>query len=99
MSEMEPRLRADLEWDILDRLHKSLRCANLTGKALADELGLHRNTVNNYLSGRTAIDRRTLIAWSLRTGVPFKWLETGVIPEEPEDPTEVRHTRLERVTH
>ena len=70
--------RPELEFDLLDRLHKSLRISGKGSSALADELGVHRNTIANYMSGRTPIDRRTLIAWAMSTGVPLEWLEHGV---------------------
>lgn len=66
-----------LAFDLIDRLHKSMRVSGKTATALSSDLGVHRNTVNNYLAGRTEVDRRTLIAWAFATGVPFAWLETG----------------------
>lgn len=74
-----------LEWDLVDRLHKSMRVAHLTGPGIAAKLDVHRNTVNNYLSGRTKPDRRTLVAWAFATGVPVEWLITGQgEPHQPE---------------
>jgi transcriptional regulator with XRE-family HTH domain len=66
-----------LTFDLHDRLHKSLRVSGHSSKTLGDAIGVHRNTVSNYLSGRTAVDRRTLIAWAFATGVPVEWLEHG----------------------
>lgn len=77
----------ELTFDLIDRLHKSLRLSGKSATTLADELGVHRNTINNYLSAKTAIDRRTLMAWALVTGVPLAWLEHGVVVEDP-DPGE-----------
>lgn len=90
----------ELEWDLLDRLHKALRVGHLNATTLAEHLGVHRNTVNNYLSGRTKPDRRTLMAWSTATGVPLPWLEDGTAPGPggPEGGEVVRHRRLERRT-
>ena len=73
------------EWDMLDRLAKALRVGHKSGAQLARELGVHRNTINNYLNGRTRPDRRTLIAWAMSTGVPLEWLESGVVPGPPEE--------------
>lgn len=76
----------ELTFDLIDRLHKSLRLSGKTATALAADLGVHRNTVNNYLSGKTPVDRRTLIAWALITDVPLSWLEHGVsAPATPPD--------------
>lgn len=69
----------------MDRLHKSLRVSGKDVQGLAAELGVHRNTLSRYLSGRGKPDRRTLIAWALATGVPLRWLETGVFPGPDDD--------------
>ena len=65
------------EWDMHDRLQKALRVRGITPTGLASELGVHRNTINNYLSGRTPIDRRTILAWAMACGVSPTWLEYG----------------------
>lgn len=69
--------RAELEFDLLDRLHKSMRVSGKSKAQIAADLGVHRNTVSNYLSGRTPVDRRTMVTWAFSTGVPLEWLETG----------------------
>lgn len=73
----------ELSFDLIDRLHKSLRLSGKSATALAADLGVHRNTVNNYLTAKTPIDRRTLIAWALVTGVPVEWLEHGTEAPDP----------------
>ncbi len=57
----------------------------MTIEDMADHLGIARNTIGNYLSGRTTPKRSILIAWALRTGVPLGYLERGEIPAEPDD--------------
>ena len=57
----------------------ALDYAHVTIQQMADELGVNRNTVGNYLSGRTKPDRTKVIVWALRTGVPYEWLETGQV--------------------
>ena len=42
----------DLNWDLCDRLGKSLRVSRLSVQEMADYLGVHRNTVGAYLNGR-----------------------------------------------
>lgn len=64
-------------WDLGDRLGKSLKHAGVKVGEMAEYLGVSRNTVGNYTNGRTAPDRRTLLLWAMRTGVPFEWLQTG----------------------
>lgn len=65
------------EWDEIDRMHKALRVAGLSSTALASRLGVHRNTINNYLRGKIRPDRRTILAWAMATGVSHEWLSTG----------------------
>ena len=68
---------SDLTFDLHDRLAKALRVAGMKPGDMARALGVHRNTIGNYLNGRTPVERRTLIAWSFATGVPLEWLEFG----------------------
>jgi transcriptional regulator with XRE-family HTH domain len=71
-----------LRWDLADRLHKALRISGVSNAEMAAALGVHRNTVSNYLRGKK-VDRRTLVTWSITCGVPLQWLQTGEIPEDP----------------
>lgn len=73
----------ELEFVLTDRLLKSLRVAGMNATSMGAAIGVHRNTVNNYLSGRSPIERRTLIAWAFATGVPVGWLETGEYSTDP----------------
>jgi transcriptional regulator with XRE-family HTH domain len=75
-----------LEFDLTDRLRKAMRISGHTNKTLGDALGVHRNSINNYLSGRSPVDRRTLIAWSFACGVPLEWLEKGTAPRPNDGP-------------
>lgn len=52
---------------------------------MADLLGVTRNTVGNYMAGRTAAPVAVLRVWALRCGVPFDWLLTGETSED-DDP-------------
>lgn len=73
---------AGLEWDLQDRLAKSLRTSNKSAVQIAADLDVHRNTVSNWLTGRIVPDRRSRIAWAMATGVPAQWLETGEMPAD-----------------
>lgn len=73
--------RGALEFDLLDRLHKSLRVSGKSRDQLAADLGVHPNTIGNYLRGDTKVTRVTRMAWAIATGVTLRWLETG----EPDD--------------
>lgn len=69
-----------------DRLGLSLKHANVSHQEMADYLGVSRNTIGNYLSERTHADKRTLMLWSMRTGVDLEWLRTGQAPAAPPTP-------------
>lgn len=69
-----------LQWDLVDRLAKSLRVAGVKPGEMADYLEVHRNTVGAYLHGRTNPDHRTLALWAMRCGVPLEWLKHGTVP-------------------
>ncbi|OMB85449.1 hypothetical protein A5746_28100, partial [Mycolicibacterium conceptionense] len=72
------------QWDLGDRLAKSLRVANMSVQQMADHLELHRNTLSAWMNGRGKPPTRPmLIAWALRTGVPFEWLDKGTV--RPDD--------------
>ena len=66
-----------LEWDQSDRLAKALRHAGVSRQEMADYLGVHPNTISNYVHGHIQPDKRTLMLWAARCGVSFEWLDTG----------------------
>lgn len=68
------------EFDTADRMRKSLRASNVGVQEMAEYLGVARNTVGNWINGRIEPSTQTLRLWALRTGVPFKWLQTGETP-------------------
>jgi transcriptional regulator with XRE-family HTH domain len=65
------------QWDLPDRMNKSLRTANTGVQEIADYLDVHRNTVGGWLHGRNPPDVRTLRLWAIRTGVSYEWLLHG----------------------
>lgn len=69
-------------FDQADRLAKALHHSGMSVQDMADELGVSRNTIGNYLSRRTKIPRPSLIVWALRTGVRLRWLETGELEHD-----------------
>jgi DNA-binding transcriptional regulator YiaG len=71
---------SELAFDLIDRLHKSLRVSGHDAASLAPVLGVSAATIRNYLSGRTRPPRYALIAWAVTVGhgVTVEWLETGV---------------------
>jgi transcriptional regulator with XRE-family HTH domain len=78
------------EWELVDRLHRSLREANLNPERMADAMGRHPNTIRNYLRGRTRPNRRVLRRWAQITGVPITWLA----PDADKDTLTMRYPRL-----
>lgn len=85
--------RPELQWDLADRLRKSLRISGVTSNAMGEYLDLSRTSISAYINGRTHPDQRTLRLWALRTGVPLEWLEHGADPgDDPDGGGEVPHT-------
>lgn len=72
-----------LDFDVADRMRKSLRVSEVSVQEMADYLGVQRNSVGRWINGHTNPSRQTLRLWALRTGVPFEWLETGRDAERP----------------
>jgi transcriptional regulator with XRE-family HTH domain len=66
-----------LKWDLADRMAKSLRVADIGVQEMAEYLGVHRNTVGGWLSGRIKPTKTTIQKWAKRTTVPFEWLKDG----------------------
>ncbi|AEL98197.1 transcriptional repressor [Mycobacterium phage BigNuz] len=72
------------QWDLADRLAKSLRFSGVSVQEMADHLELHRNTISGWMNGRGKTPKRAmLIAWAFKTGVPYEWLANGV--ESPDN--------------
>ncbi len=67
---------------VADRLKRSLRYANLHQYDMADYLELHRNSVGDYVRGKTKMLPAVMRIWADRTGVPLSWLKTGQWPDE-----------------
>ena len=66
-------------------MRKARQLTGLNTRDFADRLGVSQKTVNNAENDAHAVRRIVMNAWSLVTGVPIEWLETG----------EVRHQGLE----
>lgn len=77
---------ARLQFTTADRLSKALDFADMSVQEMADNLGMSRQTVGNYMSGRTTPRLVVLKQWALTTGVPLEWLQTGHFPKpQPRD--------------
>jgi len=74
------------EWDVADRMRKSLRHADIGVQEIADYLGVARNTVSTWINGRITPSTQTLRLWALRTGVPYAWITDGTMPSPQVSP-------------
>lgn len=74
------------QWDLADRLTKTLRVAGMSAQEMADYLEVHRNSVSAWINGRVTPSGQTIRLWSLRTGVPHEWLRYGIEPSRPDGP-------------
>lgn len=72
-------------FEMRHRMGLALEAGDVKVSEMADELGVGRNTVGNYLAGRTKPTRSVLRVWALRTGVPFDWLLTGHVSDNGPD--------------
>jgi transcriptional regulator with XRE-family HTH domain len=65
------------EWDLADRMRKSLRTAGVSVQDIASYLDVTPRSVGNWINGRIDPSTQTLRLWALRCGVPYIWLMTG----------------------
>ena len=74
-------------WTLGDRLRKARALTGLTTREFAARIGVSQPTVTNAENDRSRVRKITINAWSLATGVPVEWLETGHAPNEtdPDD--------------
>jgi len=69
-------------WRMADRIRRSLDHADIGVSELADELGVSRNTISNWVNGRHAPRPRDLRAVARVCGVDPGWLERGAENDE-----------------
>jgi transcriptional regulator with XRE-family HTH domain len=65
------------EFDLADRMRKSLRHAGIGVQDMADYLEVSRNAVGTWINGRNKPSPQTVRLWALRCGVPYGWLRDG----------------------
>lgn len=80
----------NLEFDLADRIRKALRAADIGVSEAAEELGVNRNTIGNWINGHITPNVQSLYAIAAITGVPFEWLKTGKAPSSDEADVESR---------
>lgn len=72
--------RFRFEFDLADRLRKSLRESGVPVQSMAESLGVSRNTVSNWINGRGKPCDDQLKVWSAITDAPYSWLKSGEPP-------------------
>lgn len=79
---IEPISHELLHFSQGDRLRKSLQLSGISSQEMADYLEVSRNTISRWINDEREPNRTFVRLWSLRTGVPLAWIETGVVPED-----------------
>lgn len=64
----------------------ALEHAGVSPEEMANEIGRGITTIRNYLSGRTKPPTAAVKVWAMRCGVPYEWIEHGVIDLDPDTP-------------
>ena len=65
------------------RLRLALEASGVSKLTMADELGVSRQTIDNYLTGRTPFPRGYTRAWAEKCSIPFDWLAFGDAVTDP----------------
>lgn len=76
-----------LQFDLSDRLRKSMTVAGLSVQDMADYMDASRNTVSRWINGAREPKLSTLRLWAMRTGVPLEWIVSGEITEKSPSPS------------
>ena len=65
-------------WTLVDRLKKSRLLAGLEQTEIAETVGVARNTVSNWETGKSEPSASAFVRWARATGVSLDWLAEGV---------------------
>ena len=65
------------QWTLPDRMAKSLKSSGMSPSGIAEQFGVHRNTVSGWIHGRIKPSTVTVRLWAVTTGVPYEWLVDG----------------------
>lgn len=69
--------------EVRHRLRIAREYAGLEQDALAELIGVSRNTIGNAEKGNVKPRPITLRAWAFHCGVPLSWIERGETPPSP----------------
>ena len=70
--------------EVRHRMRIAMEHAGLKPHDMADALDVAPTTVSRYLNGSVNTTRAVIMAWGMRTGVSWRWILTGQIPETPD---------------
>jgi transcriptional regulator with XRE-family HTH domain len=79
-----PQSVAFEEFDLADRLRRTLRVTGIGVSEMAADLGVSREAVGTWINGRIIPRRSSVMAWALRTGASFDWLMYGTNDKAPD---------------
>lgn len=73
------------QFQLHHRLALALEASGVEPADMAEDLGVHVNSIHNWMGGRTNPKLGMIKLWALRTGVPYTWILDGVEPgDSPE---------------
>ena len=74
------------QFDMADRMRKTLRESGLSVQQIAEEFGVSRNTIGSWINGHITPPPPAIRLWAIRFSVPLEWLIDGTTPPEPDGP-------------
>lgn len=83
--------------DLADRMRKSLRVSGISVGAMAEHVGVSRETVSTWINGHHRPSVATLRVWAAVTGAPFDWLAHGSSERDTRGPALRAHRSRQRV--
>nr|DAS46746.1 MAG TPA: helix-turn-helix domain protein [Bacteriophage sp.] len=84
-------------FELHDRLRKAMEVAHVSNVDMAEYLGVSKFTISRYINGAQTPALGILRLWSMRTGAPLEWLQTGKTPggDDPDGGNVVGYQGLE----
>jgi transcriptional regulator with XRE-family HTH domain len=67
------------------RMRLALEASGVEVTEMAETLGMHVNSVYNYMHGDRQPKLAAIKVWAMRTGVPWRWIVDGTEVTESED--------------
>ena len=87
------------QFGLTDRLRKAREMTGMEKQEFAEAIGVHRDSISRYESGKNSPRKPILAAWSLATGVDIEWLKTGKAPSDDGAGPNVRPEGFEPPTY